>query len=322
MAFSPTVYGDRAAAILNVMADEYRSESKNGIYTKKFYTNTQPEGTPFEADILLSCNNIKSSAVARVLSRLDPKSCYCDEEPEYIRLFFTDPSQYSAMLKEYDEAPTGDARRLIRSKISESILNVVLDIRRSVRGMLKPDEPTQTPAFSDTLFGPHVAKVMNSFLQVEIQLADNEITLSPRPEDRFKWDTVIASQIQSSPLTGEHRSFALRTGKGTAFAGDFLTLKYCGLRIGNALPLIQDALFPEFEKDYKGEKNYNTASVNSAMLNVREEMVFLTDIVHNQALPILMAGVRRLGRESLFRDVDYELMRIMAHLIIFGIMPN
>ena len=325
MAFSPTVYGDRAAAMLNLMVEEFRNESAKGVFSKKFYTNTQPEGTPFEADILLSCSNIESSAVNSILRRMDPQSYYFDEVPEFIGVFFTDSSQYTMLVNEYKEACTNDARRAVSSKIIESVLNAVLDIRRSIRCLLKPEEPSPTPAFSDTLFGPHVAKVMNSFLQVEIQLTENEITLSSRPKDRYNWETVFGSLIQSSSLSDERKSFALRAGKGTAFAGDFLTLQYhgCSYRIlnGTALPLIKDALFPEFEKDYKGKQN-NTEEVNSALRNVREEMVFLTDVVHHEALPILMAGVHRLGRDSFFKDVDHELMRMMAHLVIFGVMPN
>jgi hypothetical protein len=325
MAFSPTVYGDRAAAMLNLLAEEFRCERAEGLFSKIFYTNTQPEGTPFEADILLSCSNIEKNAVNCILRRMDPQSYFFDEIPEFIGVFFADSSQYTVLVNEYSGARTIDARRAVSSKIIESVLNAVLDIRRSIRCLLKPEEPSPTPAFSDTLFGPHVAKVMNSLLQVEIQHTENEITLSSRPEDRFTWVTVFGSLTQSSSLSDERKSFALRAGKGTAFAGDFLTLQYynCDYKIlnGTALPLIKDALFPEFEKDIMGKQN-NTEEVNRALHNVREEMVFLTDVVHHEALPILMAGVRRHGRESLFRDMDYELMRIMAHLIIFGIMPN
>jgi hypothetical protein len=325
MAFSPTVYGDRAAAMLNLLAEEFRCERAEGFFSKKFYTNTQPEGTPFEADILLSCSNIETNAVNSILRRMDPQSYYFVEIPEFIGVFFTDSSQYTVLVNEYNEACTDDAKRAVSSKIIESVLNAVLDIRRSIRCLLKPEEPSPTPAFSDTLFGPHVAKVMTSLLQVEIQHTENEITLSSRPEDRFTWVTVFGSLTQSSSLSDERKSFALRAGKGTAFAGDFLTLQYyrCGYRIlnGTALPLIKDALFPEFEKDYKGEQN-NTEEVNRALRNVREEIVFLTDVVHHEALPILMAGVHRLGRDSFFKDVDHELMRIMAHLVIFGAMPK
>jgi len=325
MAFSPTVYGDRAAAMLNLLAEEFRCENAKGLYSRKFYTNTQPEGTPFEADILLSCSNIETNAVNSILRRMDPQSYYFVEIPEFIGVFFADSSQYTVLVNEYSGARTIDARRAVSSKIIESVLNAVLDIRRSIRCLLKPEEPSPTPAFSDTLFGPHVAKVMNSLLQVEIQHTENEITLSSRPEDRFNWVTVFGSLIQSSSLSDERKSFALRAGKGTAFAGDFLTLQYynCDVKIlnGTALPLIKDALFPEFEKDIMGNQD-DTEDVNSALHNVRQEMVFLTDVVHHEALPILMAGVHRLGRDSFFKDVDHELMRIMAHLVIFGVMPK
>jgi hypothetical protein len=328
MAFSPSVYGDRAAAALNVMANVYRWSSGKERNTENYYTKTQPEGTLFEADLLLSCNYVRTNAVNYMLCCMDPMDYQFDNKHNYASLFFTDPTQYTAMVNEYNEAHESSAQKLVRSKIKQSVLNSILEFRKSIRNMAGPEEPLQTPTFSDTVFGPHVAKVMNSILQVEIQLTENEITISSLPEDRNKQETVFNSLMQSSSLSDQRKSFALRSGKGTAFAGDFLVLQHfrsqgSKLKDGNdnALPLVRDAFFPEFEYDVKRRKSLKV-SVPSALINVRGEMVFLTDVVHKQALPILMAGIHRLGRESLFRDMDRELMCMIAHLVIFGEMPK
>jgi hypothetical protein len=59
-------------------------------------------------------------------------------------------------------------------------------------------------------------------------------------------------------------------------------------------------------------------SFRKAFHNVRLEMDFVHRIVHGEVLPFLMAAGPRLGRESPLRDVDVEVMRIIAHFVIFG----
>jgi hypothetical protein len=325
MAFSPSVYGDRAAAALNVMAGLYQWQDKpeDGSSDEKYFTKTQPQGTPFEADLLLSCTSIRSNTVNFIMRITDPGGECFEDDNEYAKHFFADPAQYTAICVSYKKTKKRDARNAISAKVKESILSAVLEFRKSIRDMVAPEEPSETPAFRDSLFGPHVAKVMNSLLVVEVGLTENDTTPPRRLEQGGEHQEIFKSLILKNSLADERRSFALRSGKGTAFAGELLVLQHyrsCGHELedekGDTLPLVKDAMFPVFQYNIRMIKSL--AYPLNGLSNVRQEMIFLTEVVHGQALPILMAGVHRLGSESLFRDMDKELICIIARHVIFG----
>jgi hypothetical protein len=331
MAFSPSVYGDRAAAMLNVVAEVYqwRDEYKDDGCPPRFFTRTQPEGTPFEADICTSCNPVRFNAVNMILQRMSPDDDLYDDENEYASHFFADPAEYTAMCEEYKKTDDPAAQTAISTKIKETIISSMLEFRKTIREAVKPEEE-ETLAFSDSLYGPHLAKVMNCLLVVEIQLTENDLTTARlrHPDSGGEHQQVFQSLMLKNSLLDQRRSFALRSGKGTAFAGDLLVLQHLRSRgfelkdgKGKMLPLIKGALFPEFRYNFKGNRSHRSFAVN-LLCNAKTEAAFILDIVHGQALPILMAGIHRLGHESLFRDMDRELMCMIAHLVIFGEMPK
>ena len=331
MAFSPSVYGDRAAAMLNVVAEVYkwRDEYKEDEFSPRFFTRTQPEGTPFEADICTSCSSVRFNAFNVILQRMGPDDDLYDDENEYAKHFFADPAEYDAMCEAYKKTGDSAAQTAICTQIKETIISSMLEFRKTIREVVEP-EKEETLAFSDSLYGPPLAKVMNCLLVVEIQLTENDFTTTPprHPESGGEHQQIFQSLMLKNSLSDQRRSFALRSGKGTAFAGDLLVLQHFrsrGLELkdgkGKMLPLIKDALYPVFRYNYQGKRSRKSFAVN-LLCNVKTEAAFVLDIVHGQALPILMAGVHRLGRESLFRDMDDELMRIIAHLVIFGEMPK
>jgi len=319
MAFPPSVYGDRAAAALNVMAEIYKKTEYSGM-DKTYYSMTQPEGTLFEADLLLSCNNVQGNAVNYIMGIIDPDN-ECTYSSHLCTPFVPDQTQYDAMREEYRTTRDRYTEETIRTNIKKLVVNSVLEIRKSVRDMVGPEEVSPTPAFSDHLFGHHVAKVMNGLLNVEIQLTENDTTL-PRPNGNDQ-QQVFKSLIQSSSLEEQRRSIALRSGKGTAFAGDFLVLQHFRSRCheimdkdGQAVPLVKGALFPAFEHDITLSKQ--CTDVLTAITHVREEIDFVNRIIHGQVLPFLMGSGPRLGRESPFLAMDREIMCIIGRMVIFG----
>jgi hypothetical protein len=80
---------------------------------------------------------------------------------------------------------------------------------------------------------------------------------------------------------------------------------------------VREALFPEFECTPSGMKTTFHCCIYQALQNVRLEMDFVRRIVHGEALPVLMAGIPRLGSESILNTVDKEVLCMIARLVIF-----
>ena len=331
MAFAPSVYGELTATVLNTMAERYelRGDRGNSVQSAVCHTITEPEGTRLEADILLSCSNIGRSALNQTLRYVDPEDELFGVEDQSMQCFFRDPAQFEAMV-EKSHGPHGQAFKSMVLDAKKSVISTVLECRRSIRQI--PVQTLSGPVFSDGLFGPHVAKVMNSLLEAEIDCTENYgVYESPPPSEWFlveKWrqekrvHTSLVSLVQSDAQSLERRSFAQE--KGTAFAGDMLvrmhaiTFNHDKFEGGSvAARKVREALFPVFQYSPSGVETPNI-SFRKAFHNVRLEMDFVHRIVHGEVLPFLMAAGPRLGRESPLRDVDVEVMRIIAHFVIFG----
>lgn len=343
MAFSPEVFGPRAAAALDALVArvEWRGEkakSKDGN-DLLFHTITEPSGTLLEADILLSCSDVKYSPVFRLLE-------HCMTDEELTRLFVQcDYDQHFLASKAAHfqkcntKAETDSARNEIESILSRS----VLEFRKSIREMIAATTQSTTagPVFSDTLYGPHVAKVLNALLAFEAHLASTSVRPGSFP---VYYRSIIDSA--DNHQSEQCRMFAVQPGKGTAFAGDALLLQYClSWDTGSMISLfpeesspLMDALFPEFQVSDKAwnkhgwdellpelEKPPSAVSkhkfeslLHKTLEEVRVEMGFVVNIVHGQAVTTLMAGNRRLGENSLLGVLDIETLSMIARMLIWG----
>ena len=332
MAFPPSVYGERAATVLNTLVERDDLRGERGpwsYYDVKYHTMTEPEGTLLEADILLTCSNNGRSALYLTLRYVNPKDdLFNEDEPALLRLF-QDPTQYQTMLDTYHKTHPRDARRAMVYNVQKSVVDTILECRRSIRQIAGEDKPqSSSPVFGDGLFGPHVAKVMNSLLEAEIEFTEDNPPLLEFPSYTAQNESERKTQLLSLVLVNEHsqerRSFALRSGKGTAFAGDMLVqmhyTAYFHDKLEGDSPVarkVREALYPDFECDLSGEITAFNSSICQALQNVRLEMDFVRRIVHGEALPVLMAGIPRLGSESILNMVDKELLCMIVRLVIF-----
>ena len=214
--------------------------------------------------------------------------------------------------------------------VQKSVVDTILECRGSIRQIAGEDTPqSSSPMFGDGLFGPHVAKVMNSLLEAEIEFTKVNPPLLEFPsytaQNESERKTQLLSLVHSNEHSQERRSFALHSGKGTAFAGDILVQMYSTsyffhdeLKDDNPVARkVREALFPEFECTPFGLKTTFRSCVYEALQNVRLEMDFVRRIVHGEALPVLMAGIPRLGSESILNMVDKELLCMIVRLAIF-----
>lgn len=319
MAFSPAIYGPRTAAALDAL---HKIMYKDKIERKTsfwYYTIIPASGTMLEADLLLSCSDVMSSPVYRLFK-------YNVE----IRTELTDIF-----------APEKD------KKISDEIIaHSIVEFRRSIRGVFNKNAAVATvtttiDSFSDTLFGPCLAKVLNGLLILEIKLAN------ARPTDGL--DTYYRATIEKvdSHSPPAYQPFALQSEKGTAFAGDLLLLQYSlsSYIVGDMVllfpeesALLMKALFPEFkgksfawdQREWEDllpelEKPRNAIDrfkfnslIGKALGEARREMEFVVNVIHGRALVILMAGNRRLGENSPLGALDTELLRMIARMLIWG----
>jgi hypothetical protein len=330
MAFSPSVYGERAATVLNTLVERDDLRGERGVYHDvKYHTMTEPEGTLLEADILLTCSNNGITSLYRTLRYVNPKDdLFNEDEPALLRLF-QDPTQYQTMLDTYHKTHPRDARRAMVYNVQKSVVDTILECRGSIRQIAGEDKPqSSSPVFGDGLFGPHVAKVMNSLLEAEIEFTEVNPPLLEFPSYTAHNESARQTRLLSLVLVNEHsqerRSFALHSGKGTAFAGDILVQMHCTSynhdKFQGDSPVTQkvrEALFPEFELTPHGRKTVSHSCIYQALQNVRLEMDFVFRIVHGEALPVLMAGIPRLGSESILNMVDKELLCMIVRLAIF-----
>lgn len=333
--FSPDVYGPRLAAALEAHA--YRLELRYELgamgyppYHQSFRTITQPEGTFAEADYLLSCSDVKYSPVYRLLGsfNLDDDESSIDPDELKKALPFA-PDLITQVNRLYTRGNSRAEHIKRHQELESTFIHSVLEFRQTLRHtIIAPpavvDDPPPSPFFSDTLFGPHVAKVINALLSLEIRLVDNDARPPNFPQ--YHRSKIIAYDQSEQRRT----TIALRSGRGTAFLGDALVLQYSVSDTGYMIRALRteegdfglmEALFPEFGTiieanlpDYKF--NYQ---IYQALQNVRNEMCYIITIVDGKVVPTLMAGNRRLGQASLLLGkLDNEILCMIARMVLLA----
>jgi hypothetical protein len=324
--FSSTIYGTRAAAALDAITHEITPD-EDKLHTGCFETiensvMTHPEGSHFEADILLSCSDINGSPIDHLIRRIDYAFHGSRKSNKSISLFLPLNTLQEKLKVLRSSHLLHYRENKFRNESISTFLSSVLAYRGAIR--ITGEVRATGPAFSDGLFGPHVAKVFNSLLALEIRLADNDT----RPEGFPEQNRNLMLAVDHSE---QRRSFALRSGKGTAFAGDVLVLQHIQApRIGVMLKKLKetegfdcglmDALFPEFNDlppplDQIRESDFELA-INMALIEVRYEMDLVITTIHGKALPVLMALHRRLGRDSPLKALDAEILCHIVEILI------
>ena len=329
MSFSPDVYGPRLATALeaHVARLELRYEFGAMVYPpyqQSIRTITKPEGTFAEADYLLGCSDVMYSPVYRLLrsfnaDEIDDESESIDPDEREKTLPFA-PDLITQVNRIYD-APQRSEKIKRHEELQSSFIHSVLEFRQTLRRQITPTaDPSPSAFFSNTLFGPHVAKVMNSLLSLEIRLTDNDTLPSHFPKHH-------RSKIIACDQSEQRRTIALRSGQGTAFLGDALVLQYSltsmtGYMI-RALSKkegdfgLMDALFPKFGAMKANIETYMLDhKIREALENVRREMRRVIVIVDGKAVPTLMAGNRRLGQDSPLGKLDSEVLCMIARMAI------
>ena len=366
--FSPAIYSPRAAAALDALADRISLDGKVSMADGyRYYTMTSPSGTMLEANLLLSCSDMRFSPVFRLL-----EYGVIDHAEPVVEPFIQENSreEFNALILRYETCIRKKERHSIGREIRLHLSHSVLEFRRSIRDVffhshavgLPLSNATTTPiigggtagsviVFSDTLFGPYIAKVLNGLLILEACLANATTATIARsrhyglPAHYREMMESIDSQ-QSSCQTTMISALLLQPRTGTSFAGDLLLLQYSMswsmgavvLNFPEESRLLMEALFPAFqggdnawekhgwdlllpelEKPLNAVNKSNFDSLlNKALREARTEMRFVINTIHGQALTILMAGNRRLGENSAFGTLDNELLCMIAKTLIWG----
>ena len=293
--FSPVIYGHRTSAALDALVASVHGDE---VY----------DSQSFEASLLLSCSDVRNSAVHRFFKDFEWRLIEdMGLDVDYVRPFVSNWAHFEAMAKCFEEGNEVKAKDMLRKDMVSILTHSVSDCRDVVKGCV--DSPVSAIAFSDTLFGPHIAKVLNALLLLEIKLSDERLPAT-YPIDHYR--TLIPCRSFCS--LGSQQG-------GTAFAGDLLLLQYSLSKEIDTMVThldqtwtapVMEALFPEFAED----TNENDAQ--QALDAARREMDFVVRIVHGQALVVLTAGNRRLGEESPLGMIDAGLLAMVARLVIWG----
>ena len=302
MAFSPDVYGPRAANALNTMVQ--RLDSRNNRFSHDFYFHTQPTGTPFEADLLLSCTGTARSAVGSVI---------------YNTGLFTNGLQYdTALLNAITPKP-------MQGNMIPILKDSIMEIRKEVHEATRPlcVGRGEDNAFSTTLLGPRIAKVLNGLLALEIHGMNGG-------GPQYFWPKY---HVVFDDPDERRKSFAMGTERGTMFAADLLIKQYLHDTPYNSLPIfirrakpgedfgLMDALLPYLGQDFTGSDDQMRPGnffglVRDAISNVHEEMCSIVRAANERAIPTLMAGNPRLGRDSPLGKLENEILCMITRMAI------
>ncbi len=279
--FLESVVGPRAVPVLNAMVSELeRPENTDESLKFLIHTFTHPSSTRFEADLLLSCTGLSWSSVCRQVRNSD--------------------------------AAVGGTRKAVNTR--KTIATEIIETRESIPGTYTI---RRGPAFSDTLFGPSVAKVLNGLLALEISAVDS--VSAPQ----YFW-ALSAPLFDFPELRKRRGSFAVRSEYGTAFAADALVLQHrlskdelsTFLRLNKVNDFgLSQALFPAFEEPLgyseMGIIQFDKR-VNSALQNVRREMYRVHTVVHGKAVHILMAR----GTGSPLAAIEPEILLMIVKMVL------
>ncbi len=311
--FSPDTFDPHTASVLNTIEGKLDTMYTKDSCARRFPFH-KPEGTPLEADLMLSCTGLKWSVMGRVLKNYEDvmEDSHGSVNCELLSLFVP-------------KRRCGKYRKLRHYK---QIVETIFESRGAIKNKSQRLYPSSsTNAFSDLLFGPHVAKVLNALLEWEIQMAEG------------KWHTYyhLCFEDQNNEPTNK-MPFALINGRGTAFAADLLLAQHAfheddpetedlSFFLLFSEPNhgdfgLMDALFPMFKKlpadvkrtidDYRNFNHFFGIAIG----NVRAEMHFITTTIDRYAVPTLMAGIPRLGGRSHLGMIDREVLCMIVRMML------
>jgi hypothetical protein len=297
MPFSPEIYGTRATTALNALSD---SEQSFG-----WVMFTKTEGTAFEADLLLSCSGLYSTPVCRLLDAINSgKRGY-----NLVGGFLGKQPRKISVLNHFNgKLPSAQGVRF----------EVMVLLRRLRRSIPRSVSTTRSgPAFTDAKFGPRVAKVLNALLALEIAVVGN----TGVDQGTYVFNITFArARVLAS--WDERPAFALGTEEGTEFAAELLLHQAGSLEFfiedakerGEGFGIV-DALFPTYGAVPTEHSDFFPC-FQGAVMNCHREMYTLLVVVIDRTVPVLMAGVHHLGRNSPLAKLDQSVLQMIVQMVI------
>ena len=292
--FSPKLYGPTASTALNALVRTL--ETQDQPYNPSLYhTFTLPEGTAFEADILMSCTGLDESPIGRVvnsaISRDVMPGGVVGDNAEELLSAFGNPIRCS----------------LATGFHYPSLVDTVMEIRAHLPKATFTRQQRRGEAFKDALFGPRVAKVLNALHAFEVWVASGSRAI------KFTHSAMLGNHLARRP-------YALCTEEGTAYAADVLTLQHNFPLLGLTRFLFEAepgadfglkiSLFPAFCNPLVSgdpERYYIdfAESVTAAMRNLRIEMFCAShqgvDVGHSLSV-----------HSAEYQETDHEFMGLVS----------
>ena len=290
MSFSPEIYGQTVSSVLNALVCAL--ETRNQPYNQSLYhTFTQPSGTAFEVDLLLSCTGLDHSPFGRVVNSATSRDMVQGGDGELLRAF-GNPIRCSINTTGF-HYPT--------------VVHTVMRIRSHLPKMTSIRKRRSGNAFKDTLFGPRVAKALNALLAFEVWVASGSRDI------KFTHSAILGNHLARRP-------YALCIEEGTAYAADVLTVQHNFPLLGltkflwEAEPRadfgLMDALFPAFCAEPSKEPEHYThfaESVTAAMRNLRIEMFYTTPVTDQNLVHVVPSAVY-----PCLGETDHEFMSLVT----------
>jgi hypothetical protein len=349
MPFSPDIYGQQNAAALNTLERKLTTLLVSRYSSARRFPFHTPDGTPLEADLMLSCTGFKWSLVGRVMknSKKAFQGKYSEVDREVLDLFITTTPLSQQTL--YPYGATVESILKLRDSIRQQVAVQNYYHHHSPEeeeGGIRHHHQSGAAAavfFDDLLFGPHVAKVLNALMELEIQTAERTLVHCPHFWPHYA--LFFMGEQEEEVLRLPFALVRTTNGSVTAVAADLLLLQHAFhqdkprpyelahrlynrhlepvIRTGGDFGLLK-ALSPTFHGALPTTKK-RMAQVDimhfrqmfgTAIGNVRAEIDFITTTIDRVAVPILMAGTPRLGSESPLGKIEKEVLCIIVRFLI------
>lgn len=304
-------FNPAAAASLNALASLVsKSPDDNHWLSRRF---TEPEGTMLEAELLLSPSGMHRSAIGRAIMLKKDKVS----------------AKFSELWNLFPVAPTNTTTTTIITTNHEThLIHAFMRLRGTIQVVVSSSDETgeKEEVFSNMLFGPDIARVLNALLALESSCVTNDsrerLLLSPHHASKLD---EIESDDPSLVVRGRKRPLFTtlqgKNNKGTAFAAEWLVMQYMYNQGEYALSIrhnhfgLRDALFPRFGGGELQEEGMPfNAACQMAMQQIHKEMHHISTVVDRRFVPLLMGTHARLGRDSPLRGVNDEILRLVLLL--------
>jgi hypothetical protein len=294
--FSPKVYGPTASTALNALVRTLETQDQP-CNPSLYHTFIKPEGSAFEADMLMSCTGFDESPIGRVVNSAISRDVMpggAGGDAEELLSAFGNPI-------------------LLRTATGfhcPSLVDTVMEIRANLPKTTVTRQPRRGQAFKDALFGPQIARVLNALHAFEVWVASGSRAIKFTHSDMFSNQTF-------------RRPYALCTEEGTAYAADVLTLQHNFPLLGLTRFLfeakpgadfgLKDALFPAFCNPLVSgdpERYYIdfAESLTAAMRNLRIAMFS----VSQQGMLVHVGHSLSVHWAEYHTETDEEFMRLIA----------